>query len=44
VTTTYVLRACPSCKEQHSDWESRLRSTVGPSAMDVSALPQTGSA
>jgi hypothetical protein len=44
VTSTYVLRACPSCKEQHSDWESRLRATAGPSTMDVSALPQTGSA
>jgi hypothetical protein len=44
VTSTYVLRACPSCKEQHSDWELRLRATAAPSTMDVSALPQTGTA
>ena len=41
VTSTYVLRACPTCKEQHSDWEGRLRATQ-PGAADVSAFPQPG--
>jgi hypothetical protein len=24
-----ALRACPTCKEQHSDWETRLRVATG---------------
>jgi hypothetical protein len=28
VTTEQTLRACPTCKEQHSDWEERLRVTI----------------
>ena len=41
VTRTYVLRACPTCKEQHSDWEGRLRATQS-SPLEASALPQAG--
>ena len=41
VTNTYVLRACPTCKEQHSDWESRLRATQ-PSIVEAPAFPQPG--
>jgi hypothetical protein len=40
VTSTYVLRACPTCKEQHADWEVRLRSQAG--GPDASAFPQPG--
>jgi hypothetical protein len=38
-----ALRACPTCKEQHSDWEARLRATSSPGALDVSAFPQASS-
>jgi hypothetical protein len=31
------LRACPTCKEQHADWEARLLAGAGPSA-----FPQAG--
>jgi hypothetical protein len=24
-----ALQACPTCKEQHADWESRLRARAG---------------
>lgn len=24
-----VLRACPTCKQQHRDWEDRLRAQAG---------------
>ncbi len=41
VTSTYVLRACPTCKEQDSDWEARLRAN-NPGGVDTSAFPQTG--
>jgi hypothetical protein len=41
VTSTYVLRACPTCKEQHSDWESRLRATQS-STVEAPAFPQPG--
>jgi len=37
-----ALCACPTCKEQHSDWESRLRAANDPSTSDGSAFPQTG--
>lgn len=33
-----ALRACPMCKEQHSDWEARLRAVTDPSAQDGSAF------
>ena len=36
----HALRACPSCKELHADWEDRLRADASPSALDVSAFPQ----
>ena len=26
ITSERTLRACPTCKEQHGDWEERLRS------------------
>jgi hypothetical protein len=26
--TEATLRACPTCKEQHSDWVERLRITI----------------
>jgi hypothetical protein len=32
-----AVRACPTCKEQHVDWEDRLRS-LGPDAHDTSAF------
>ena len=28
ITTERTLRACPTCKEQHGDWEERLRVTI----------------
>ena len=37
-----ALRACPTCKEQHTDWEGRLRATTDPGAFDSSAFPQAG--
>ena len=27
-----ALRACPTCKQQHADWETRLRATLNGSA------------
>jgi hypothetical protein len=27
-----ALRACPTCKQQHTDWETRLRATLNGSA------------
>jgi hypothetical protein len=40
VTSTNVLRACPTCKEQHADWEVRLRAAQP--GGDVTAFPQAG--
>jgi hypothetical protein len=37
-----ALRACPTCKEQHTDWEGRLRATTDPGAFDSSAFPPAG--
>ena len=37
-----ALRACPTCKEQHSDWEARLRAGANPGTLDVTAFPQAG--
>ena len=37
-----ALRACPACKEQHSDWEARLRAGDSSSSLGVSAVPQAG--
>ncbi len=34
-----ALSACPTCKEQHSDWETQLRVSANPSALEVSAAP-----
>lgn len=28
ISTERTLRACPTCKEHHRDWEERLRVTV----------------
>ncbi len=39
-----ALRACPTCKEQHSDWESRLRSMHDPSTGDGHLIAQPESA
>ena len=39
-----ALRACPTCKEQHSDWESRLRSRHDPRAGDGHLIAQPESA
>jgi hypothetical protein len=39
-----ALRACPTCKEQHSDWETKLRAGASPSALDVSGFSQVDSA
>jgi hypothetical protein len=37
-----ALRACPTCKEEHMDWESRLRSTLDSGAVgDVGAFGTT---
>jgi hypothetical protein len=30
-----TLRACPACKEQHTDWQSRLLAAVGGGAGSV---------
>jgi hypothetical protein len=30
--------ACPTCKEQHSDWETRLRSGADPAVSDSPAF------
>lgn len=38
-----ALCACPTCKEQHADWESRLRATTDPAALDSSGFPQADS-
>jgi hypothetical protein len=35
-----TLRACPTCKEQHSDWESRL--LAAGSGVAVSTQPAFG--
>ena len=35
-----ALCACPTCKEQHSDWEARLRAGDSSSSLGVSAFPQ----
>ena len=37
-----ALCACPTCKEQHSDWEARLSSLNEPSAGDGVGLSQAG--
>ena len=37
----HALRACPTCKEQHTDWEARLRANNA-GALDTSAFPQAG--
>jgi len=39
-----LLKACPMCKEEHSDWEARLRALVDPGAFDGSRFPSSGSA
>jgi hypothetical protein len=39
VTSAYVLRACPTCKEQHSDWEARLQASTNPATLDAAAFP-----
>ena len=33
-----ALRACPTCKEQHTDWETRLRGLNDPGVYDESAF------
>ena len=42
VTSTYVLRACPTCKESNSDWEARLRASSNTGSVDTTAFPQAG--
>ena len=42
VTSTYVLRACPTCKESHSDWEARLRASNNVTSVDTTGFPQAG--
>jgi hypothetical protein len=37
-----ALRACPTCKEQHVDWEARLFSLDEPTAGDGSRGTQGG--
>ena len=39
-----ALRACPTCKEQHSDWESQLRGQHDPGASDGALIAQPESA
>jgi hypothetical protein len=34
-----ALCACPTCKEQHSDWETRLRANAKPNALGVPGVP-----
>ena len=38
-----ALRACPTCKEQHSDCEARLTALNDPSVPDGSGFSQPGS-
>jgi hypothetical protein len=33
-----ALRACPTCKEQHVDWEARLRALDDPATHQPSAF------
>jgi hypothetical protein len=40
----HFLCACPTCKEQHSDWEARLRASTSPPALDASAFPSADGA
>lgn len=35
-----ALSACPTCKEQHPDWEAQLRGLNDPSAADGPAFAQ----
>lgn len=32
------LRACPTCKEEHHDWETRLQAAEGPGGLGQSGL------
>ena len=32
-----ALRACPTCKQQHADWEPRLRATLDTTVVDQGA-------
>ena len=32
-----ALRACPTCKEQHSDWQTQLLGSTGAAASDQPA-------
>lgn len=40
VAADSTLQACPTCKEQHSDWEERLRITVMQSGSGYSSVQQ----
>jgi hypothetical protein len=42
VRNGHALQACPTCKEQHADWEARLRSLEKPSAGDGSGATRAG--
>jgi hypothetical protein len=39
-----TVRACPTCKEQNTDWESRLRGMHDPGAGDGALIAQPESA
>jgi hypothetical protein len=36
------IRACPTCKERYSDWESRLLATVEGEPLGVTESPRYG--
>jgi hypothetical protein len=41
ITAERTLRACPTCKELHHDWEERLRVTITQTGSGFSgSLPQ----
>ena len=42
VTSTYVLRACPTCKESNSDWQARLRASSNVGSVDTTGFQQAG--
>jgi hypothetical protein len=39
---TGPIRACPTCKERYSDWETRLLATVDGQALGVTDSPRYG--
>lgn len=38
----HVLRACPTCKQTHADWDHRLLAVVGSRDLGLSDPPRFG--